>query len=676
MKKVSVTVGIPAYNEEGNIENLLNSLLSQRKTRYLLNEIVVYSDGSTDRTVERVRKMQKKAAKIRLVEGRKRRGKFYRVNQMFRNCDSELLVILDADIGLVGKGFIDSLVKVFKTDEGAMMVAADQKLLRPKNFVGRMIYGSYFLWDQIRLSVPKQDHVQNFYGAATAFRSSFAKKIQIPERISEERLYLYLTARRVEGFRYCREAKIVYWPVTTFGDFGKLARRSFGAGGEEINKEFGFQAGRYYKIGWRYKLGGVAKAFYYEPVYTFLGLWLSLFMSKLRPVKRIRFSPIWEITESSKKPFGNMGMKDKPKIIISSYDDLKNPYYGGGGAQAVHEVAKRLVEDFEVEVVTGRYPGSKDEVIDGVSYRRAGTGILGVKLSQVVFQMCLWRLAMLGRYEVWIESFTPPFSTAFLPLITKKPVIGLAHMLSAEDMKRKYKLPFDWVERWGLKRYKWIICPSEVYAKKIKEINRSVDVEVIANGIDLSLTKGIRTRKKKYISFIGRIEINQKGLDLLLRAYKRVAKNVPWRLQIAGGGEAREVKKLLAMIRRDGLCDKVIYRGRVSGSKKGKFFAETAVVALSSRYETFSLAALETMAFGIPHVCFEIDGLKWLPAGCGVKVKDFDVEAFGEGLKKLANDDKLRSEFGREARQAARKYSWEAAAEDYKKYIGKIIRNA
>lgn len=367
-----------------------------------------------------------------------------------------------------------------------------------------------------------------------------------------------------------------------------------------------------------------------------------------------------------------MKKNNKPKVIISSYDDLKNPYYGGGGAGAVHEVAKRLVDDFEVEIITGRYPGAIDEVVDGVTYRRVGTGILGVKLSQVIFQICLWRQARRGDYEIWIESFTPPFSTAFLPLITRKPVIGLAHMLSAEDMRRKYKLPFDWVERRGLKYYKWIICPSEVYARKIGKINRSAEVRVIANGIDISLVKGTKVTEKKYISFLGRIEVNQKGLDLLLAAYQRISEEVPWKLQIAGGGERGEVRKLLAMIKKLGLGERVVYRGRVSRGVKAKFFAETAVMALPSRYETFSLVALETMAFGIPHVCFGIDGLKWLRVG-GIKVKKFDIVAFGNGLRRLARNEGLRSRFEGEAKREAKKYSWKTAGESYRAYIKKVM---
>ncbi|MBX7180163.1 MAG: glycosyltransferase, partial [Saprospiraceae bacterium] len=122
-----------------------------------------------------------------------------------------------------------------------------------------------------------------------------------------------------------------------------------------------------------------------------------------------------------------------------NYDDIKNPYYGGGGALAVHEVAKRLAaRQHEVLVLTGKYPGCKDEIIDGVQYKRIGFHLLDARVGQLAFHFSLpWYAARL-QYDIWVESFTPPFSTALLPLFTNKPVVGLTHLLGGKAMKLKY----------------------------------------------------------------------------------------------------------------------------------------------------------------------------------------------------------------------------------------------
>ena len=189
----------------------------------------------------------------------------------------------------------------------------------------------------------------------------------------------------------------------------------------------------------------------------------------------------------------------KPKIIISSYDDSKNPYYGGGGAVAVHEIAKRLVSEYEITVLTGKYPNSKDENIDGVIYKRVGVSSGYAKLDQLFFHLVLLTRVRDENFDIWIESYTPPFSTSFLPLFTKKPVIGLVHMLSAADMERKYKLPFHLIENLGLRLYENFIVQSEESKKKILQINLKSQVYVIPPGVTLSEKK---SRIKQHILFI------------------------------------------------------------------------------------------------------------------------------------------------------------------------------
>ena len=50
VKKQTVTIGIPAYNEEQNIGVLLSKLLAQKQIHYKLKEILIYLDGSIDHT--------------------------------------------------------------------------------------------------------------------------------------------------------------------------------------------------------------------------------------------------------------------------------------------------------------------------------------------------------------------------------------------------------------------------------------------------------------------------------------------------------------------------------------------------------------------------------------------------------------------------------------------------
>src|SRR3989304_4259584 len=140
MIKPTLSVCIPAFNEEKNITFLLESVLNQKAKSFILNDITVYTDNSTDLTGKKVKEVSRKYPEVKIVEGKKRRGKYYRVNQAFHECKSNFLVVLDADVALVGSNFLENLVQVLITDPKAVLVAAHNILVKPKTFIAKVIY--------------------------------------------------------------------------------------------------------------------------------------------------------------------------------------------------------------------------------------------------------------------------------------------------------------------------------------------------------------------------------------------------------------------------------------------------------------------------------------------------------------------------------------------------------
>ena len=94
--KKTVTVGIPAYNEEKNIKFLIESLLKQKLQNAIFKEIIVISDGSTDKTVEKIKTV--KSRFIKLIVYKKRLGQNQALNQIAQVANSDILVLTDADV--------------------------------------------------------------------------------------------------------------------------------------------------------------------------------------------------------------------------------------------------------------------------------------------------------------------------------------------------------------------------------------------------------------------------------------------------------------------------------------------------------------------------------------------------------------------------------------------------
>lgn len=88
MKTVSVI--IPAYNEEERIANTLRAI----KERGFATEIIVVDDGSRDRTVEIAQ-----AEGVKVLQLACNRGKGEALNQAVPHAKGDIIVFLDADLG-------------------------------------------------------------------------------------------------------------------------------------------------------------------------------------------------------------------------------------------------------------------------------------------------------------------------------------------------------------------------------------------------------------------------------------------------------------------------------------------------------------------------------------------------------------------------------------------------
>lgn len=110
MMKVSVI--IPTYNEEDEILDCIESLGEQSYSDF---EIIVVDDGSTDRTVKRLKNLQKEIEGLRLLE-QKHKGPGAARNKGAKKAKGKILVFVDADMTF-DEDFLEKLVEPIKKGE-------------------------------------------------------------------------------------------------------------------------------------------------------------------------------------------------------------------------------------------------------------------------------------------------------------------------------------------------------------------------------------------------------------------------------------------------------------------------------------------------------------------------------------------------------------------------------
>jgi glycosyltransferase involved in cell wall biosynthesis len=358
---------------------------------------------------------------------------------------------------------------------------------------------------------------------------------------------------------------------------------------------------------------------------------------------------------------------EAPKhVVISSFDNPEQSHYNGGGVAVVEMIALRLLPHFGVTVVTAA-PRAGTVVRDGVRYRSMPIGRAGPRAGQLLYHAMLPRAARRIPHDLWIENFTPPFSTSFLPLFSRSPVLGLVQSLSGDEMSSRYHLPFFAVERLGLRFYRDIVVLNPADQQLVQRYSHSAAVRLIPNGIPPTRLDEAMVGSGEHILFLGRIDVWKKGLDLLLDAYEKSGLSMP--LLIAGAGVPSEERKLTRLI---STTDRSVrWIGHVAGQAKQELLDRSAFVMVPSRHETFGLVALEAMSRGKPVVHFDLPTLRWM--GGDIRVRPYDSAALASQMRELAGDEAARRELGRTAHSSAQRYSSDETADRYLALVQELL---
>ncbi len=385
-------------------------------------------------------------------------------------------------------------------------------------------------------------------------------------------------------------------------------------------------------------------------------------------------------------------------VLHLAFEDPAMPG-SGGGALRTAEIDRRLAAaGHHVTVLTGRYPGATDRVerhgAGSVSWVHPHVGRGRTRLTRLLPYMAAAFLAARragrrspgdrndgagpGPVDLVVEDFFAPISSMAIPAWTGAPVVGVVQWLNAREKARQYHLPVHWVERWGVATHRRIVAVSHGVGAATQALTPHAEVVVIGNGVDpVAFTVAPRpVAERADVVFVGRLEIAQKGLDLLLDAWALAAGQVEGDLLLAGTGP--DEAALRERADRLGITDRVRFLGWVAGRDKAELVAGARIAAVPSRFETFGIVAAEALAVGTPVVAYDIDCLREVvPAEGGVLVPvpdgGFDTAAYAQALVDLAHDAPRRAVVARRGPEMARVHDWDALAATQDAFYRRVV---
>lgn len=364
------------------------------------------------------------------------------------------------------------------------------------------------------------------------------------------------------------------------------------------------------------------------------------------------------------------------RILHADTDDIENPLRGGQPVRTF-EVNSRLAQSHDVTVLTATYPESVKKLTrQNIQYERLGITIPQWGLSS--------HLSFLNRlpaavkrlpHDLIVEEFTPPFGFCNLQRHTHKPLVSIVQWFFFDDWQQRYKLPFEKIMRRRSLNYspRNIIVQTNNMGDYFKNLIPQANVVKIPCGISANAFMS-EYQPGDYALYLGRLDIQHKGLDDLLWSWGELA-NAGIRIPLWIVGAGKDQSKLEALAGKLKIKDVVIFKGRLEGADKSIAIKNCQFLVMPSRQETFGITALEAMAMHKPVVAYDIDHLNELlqPAWSSC-VALGNKKALTQAVADLWQQPERCQQFGRKAYVAAKQYLWDEIAKKQLQFYLEVIR--
>lgn len=189
----TITIGIIALNEEQNIYKMLQSVLSQNEDTYQIEKILIISDGSTDNTVEEIKKVKDK--RIEFHAFKNRIGKSSHLNTVFQKTETDILVLFDADIFLKSTDTIAHLIQPLLKSKTIMFVGGSPHPTPGKTFIEKAVNASCYPYIRIRGIHNTGNTPYGCDGRILALKKKFYKKVKVPADMIANDNFMYFSCK-------------------------------------------------------------------------------------------------------------------------------------------------------------------------------------------------------------------------------------------------------------------------------------------------------------------------------------------------------------------------------------------------------------------------------------------------------------------------------------------------
>lgn len=236
-------------------------------------------------------------------------------------------------------------------------------------------------------------------------------------------------------------------------------------------------------------------------------------------------------------------------------------------------------------------------------------------------------------------------------------------VLTGEYSSLEFRAKFAAQARQAAERSDAIITVSQFTATQVEDLLKfpRARIRVIPHGVEFAeASLKASAARENLVLFVGAIQ-RRKNLARLVRAFERMPQG--WRLALAGAPDGFGAAEELEAVERSARRSAIDVLGYVSSSTLEDLYQRARIFAFPSLDEGFGMPVLDAMAHAIPVVTSSRSALPEVAGDAALVVDPFNVDAIGDAMVRLADDNALREDLIRRGLNRARRFTWDSAVE-------------
>ncbi|GLW62433.1 glycosyl transferase family 1 [Actinomadura rubrobrunea] len=270
-----------------------------------------------------------------------------------------------------------------------------------------------------------------------------------------------------------------------------------------------------------------------------------------------------------------------------------------------------------------------------------------------------------------------------LPLVT-----SIHHPISV-DRRIELQAARGFVERLGKRRWYGFVAMQAQVARRVGPVltvseSSKIDIvkdfkvdprdiEILPLGVDTRIFHPRGPRVPGRIVAMASADAPIKGVDVLLRAVAKVATERDVHVIVVSRPQKDGPTERL--VRELALGERVRFAGGIGDEELGELLASAEIAVVPSRYEGFSLPAVEHMASGTPLIASRAGALPEVVGDAAVLVEPGDDEELAAALRRLHDSPEERARLSEAALARVReRFAWRAVAQATVEHYRAAIR--